>query len=239
MKPSLTLKPNDYATQELLMKFADGVPLSCDQLNFLAWHEHTLKNPHLDPVLKYYLKQYHHKHAANHSFLMPTEHLTKEEVAKLKRRLSLVLQSTPHIELKMKPEEFLQFRAATIQELILYHGNQLLTGAPFYQGGIPQLIFFQWGNLFGVAKYVVLAEERALKSNVLIYFEEMHDRYLQDCVYQYVHRLQDELNAQMKLAPSLHPAPAAEKEITQEYHSIYSIPKLTMSPLKEVREEAE
>lgn len=235
MKPSLALKPNDYELQNLLMKFADGTPLTCNQLNFLDWHERTLSNPRFDPVLKYYLKHYRHQHEAEHSFLMPSENFTKAEVATFKRRLSLLLQNTHHVELKMKPEHFLKFRAVTTQELILYHGNQLLTGAPFHQGGIPQLIFFQWGNLFGVAKYVVLAEERALKSNVLIYFEDRHDRYLQECVLEYVRHLRDELNAQLKLAPSLQPVHQAEP--APAYQSIYNIPKLTLSPLKQVKEE--
>src|SRR5690606_35947581 len=138
---------------------------------------------------------------------------------------------------QMSPSDFLSFRAMTTDELILYHGNQLLTGAPFFPGGVPQLIYFQWGNLFGVAKYVVIAEEKALKSNVLIYFEDRHERLLQDCVYQYNQKLQHESHHQQRLAPFMHPRHDAPELSSRQISSCFKIPTLTLSRSKQTPEE--
>ncbi len=220
------------------MKFAGGIPLSCDQLNFLSRHERSLSNPHLDPVLKYYLKHYHHHYAQEHSFLSPNDTIDHDSVKRLKHRLEILLaNSSSHVELKLKPADFLQFRALTYDELILYHGNQFLTGAPFFQGGIPQLIYFQWGNLFGVAKYVVLAEEKSLKSNVLIYFEDLQERNLQDCVYQYNLKLQEEMKQQLRLAPTLPKQAAHDEHQEPVYQPVFRIPRLSLSHPTEKREE--
>jgi hypothetical protein len=238
MKPTLTYKPNDYAYQDLLMKFADGKPLSCDQLHFLAWHERTLSNPRFDPVLKYYLKHYHRPYTQEHSFLSPSDKMDKESIARLKRKLNIFLNNTSsHLELKMKPEDFAQFRSLTYDELIYFHGNQFLTGAPFYPGGIPQIIYFQWGNLFGVAKYVVLAEERALKSNVLIYFEDRYERHLQECVYAYHHHMKDEIKQQLRLAPTPHHQQHYDEQPLPNYQSTFRIPTLSPYPPTKLHEE--
>lgn len=235
MKPTLKHKPSDYDYQDFLVKFANGIPLSCAQFNFLDWHEKTLSSPHFDPVLKYYLKHYRHDHAEEHSFLLPSENLKKADVARLKRRLEIFLKDTSsHLEIKLTPDAFLQFRALTYNELILYHGNQLLTGAPFFHGGVPQHIFFQWGNLFGVAKYVVLAEEKALKSNVLIYFEDLQERQLQECVLQYSHTQDKQKHS---LTPALQPRQTYNDEPVLHPHSPFKIPELTLNRLKEKCEE--
>lgn len=238
MKPSLELKPNSYEYQQLLMKFADGAPLTCNQLNFLSRHERALSSRELDPALGYYLKHYHHRHADDHSFLLSGEKLTPELLANFRRRLKILLQGTQsHLELKITADEFRQFRELTYSELILYHGNQLLTGAPFYHGGIAPLILFQWGNLFGVAKYVVLAEEKALKSNILIYFEDMQERKLEECVNQYFLRLQLDMKQQMQLAPSMQPRPQKHEEPVLTYQSPFRITPPSPAPFRQEREE--
>lgn len=222
-KPTLQNKPSDYS---LLASYANDKPLPPDVLNFLAWHEKTLSylQPGLDQALRYHLKPYHKHREEAQSFLLTHEKLNKESIANLKKRLQIMLQDrNSHLEFKMKPEQFLQFRSMTVDELILYHGNQFLTGAPFHIGGIPHTLLFQWGNLFGVAKYVVLPEERALRSNVLIYFESMHDRYLDQCVDEYQHKLKNELQHHTATpAPQLH-----HLEHTQTMYS--STPRLTLS----------
>ena len=233
MKPALSHHPIDYAHSDLKVRFDNGIPLSADQHNFILWHEKTLSSHGHDPMLRYYLKSHHQKQAEGHSFLLPHEKLNREDIQALKRRLQLLLQDKKDkLQFKMQPEQFLQLRAMTANELILYHGNQYLTGAPFYPGGLPHTLYFQWGNLFGVAKYVVLAEEKALKSNVLIHFETMHERALDQCVHDY------ELRLSLTPSPNNTPKNVPPKaEHTPTYHSTFTIPKLTLSRSSEKKED--
>ena len=228
MKPTLKNQPILYAHKGLIVNFDNAKPLSCDQLNFLYRHERALSNQHLDSVMNYYLKHYYKHGVDDHSFLLPHEILNPDIVMKLKRRLQILLQSkSAKLEVKMTPEQFLDFKIATQQEMILYHGNQYLTGAPFHPGGIPHIIYFQWGNLFGVAKYVILAEEKALKSNVLVYFEDRQERELQECINDYNHQHLEKLEEQKQLLPTYTPQ---EEPIHQ---SPFQIPTLTLSRSKE------
>ena len=228
-KQTLQHQPPHDAYHDILKKFFDSKPLSCDQLNFLRMHEKILSNPHLDPVLKYYLKHRAHHHE-DHSFLLPSNQMDKTSVDRLNRRLTILLKSTQHAELRLKPEKFLQFRALTQDELIFYHGNQLLTGAPFIQGGIPQLIYFQWGNLFGVAKYALLPEETALNANILVNFELMQERQLKECVYAYERHLLAELKPEPTTQITNEPQPEARL-------SPFAIPTLNNTPIKQQRED--
>ena len=119
---------------------------------------------------------------------------------KLKKRIQIFLQNKySHVVLNMTREQYLEFRALGMPELIYWHGNQLLSGAPFFPSSIPPVIYFQWGNLFGVIKYVVLAEEKSMKANVLIYFEDMQDRLLNQCVAEYEKNIQHELKIQNEI----------------------------------------
>ena len=225
MKPKLVEKPNDYALQQLLVNFASGVPLSADQLNFLNNHEKALSG--LDPVLKYYLQPLHKKAQEHHSFLMHRENFNAEAAKELKRRLQLLLTDKgQRLKIPMTNKQFMEFKNSALPSLILYHGNQFLTGAPFYLGGIPHVVYFQWGNLFGVAKYVILAEEKALPSNVLIYFEEMHERLLEKCVRDFNKDLRHELQPRHHVAETHH----LEKTAPQENYtlSVFNTPKLTI-----------
>lgn len=231
MKPTLKNQPNSYAHKGLMVNFDNGKPLSCDQLNFLYRHERALSNPHLDSVMHYYLKHYYKHKIDEQSFLLPQEALTPEVVNQLKRRLRLLLQAkSAKLEMNMTPKQFMQFKIAAHQELILYHGNQFLTGAPFHPGGIPHIIYFQWGNLFGVAKYVILAEEKALKSNVLIYFEDMQERDVHECIHDYNLQHLQTLDEHKQLLPTSHP----QEELS--HHSPFKIPTLTLSRSKDARD---
>lgn len=214
MKETLKNKPDSYEFQDIKAKFADGKPLSADQLNFLNWHQKSLSNPHMDSIIKYYLKHMHHPYSEDHTFILPNELLNKESIKSLKRRLTLLLQSkNKNVQLKFTVEHFQELMSLAYGELILYHGNQLITGAPFFQGGIPHVVYFQWGNLFGVAKYVVLPGEKAQKANVMVYFEDMADRLLNDCVDQYNHKYENELKQyqQEKLTPAPQVTPPTQK----------------------------
>lgn len=216
-KPSLHYHPNaDYAYEGITIKYAQGAPLSADQFNFLSNHEKYLSGHHLDHVTGYYLKSASRHRTNANSYLLHGNVLDESGAAHLKQRIeALIAEHRQPLSFQLKPEEFLQFRAATIHELIFFHGNQFLTGAPFYLGGVPYTIYFQWGNLFGVAKYEILPEEKVLKGNALIYFEDRHDRLLETCVHDY------ELLHTPQPAPTHEPHPV--------FASPFTIPKLTLA----------
>ncbi len=228
MKPTLVNKPNDYALQQLMVNFAGGVPLSADQLNFLYRHEKTLSQYGLDPALKYYLKPYYKKAADHHSFLVHQDNFDAKAAKELRKRLQILLtEKGKRIKLHMSPRQFMELKNSAVPSLIFFHGNQFLTGAPFYLGGIPHVVFFQWGNYFGIAKYVVLAEEKALNSNVLIYFENMYERNIDECVQQATKELRHELQPVQTVAHTHH----LEKQTPQENYrpSVFQTPKLSLS----------
>lgn len=215
MKPTLRLHPDSYAYRDINAKYAHGAPLTPDQLNFIYENQNHLMffSHQMNEVVKYYLKQYKKNGLENSN-----KKFDRASIEQFKRHLtSLLGERNSQVQIKMKPEQFLQMRALTTDELILYHGNQFLTGAPFYYGGQPHTLFFQWGNLFGVAKYVVLAEEKALKSNLLIHFEGMHERFLEQCVHEY----RDHMLALGHEMPASHPIP--------QPIPTYQTPRLTLS----------
>jgi hypothetical protein len=223
VKPTLKNEPSDYALKTLLVNFQDSKPLTPDQLNFLYQYEKALSGPLLDPIIKYYLK--HYFPLSHHSFLLPSEVLNRGSIEQLKRRLNILLKNKgAHVRWRFSPEQFNKFREIAHRELILFHGNQFLTGAPFHPGGIPYTIYFQWGNLFGVAKYVVLPDERAMKSNVLIYIEDMLEKPLIECIYKYNHDHAEELNKLTQVMPVPQP-----REEPAPIRSPYAIPTLSLS----------
>lgn len=237
MKPTLALKPNNYTYHQLLMNFAGGVPLSADQLNYLAGNEKGLSSLSMDPLLKYYLQPLHHKASEHQSFLMHRQNFDAEAAKELKRRLELLLvdKKGSRVKLQFTPKQFQELKNSAYPSLILYHGNQFLTGAPFYHGGLPHVLYFQWGNLFGVAKYVILPEERALNSNVLIYFEEMHDRYTEECINDFKKDMKHELQPAHQAAHTHH----LEKQPPHQNYTPnpFHIPRLTLSLNTERKED--
>ena len=113
------------------------------------------------------------------------------------RRLYLMLQNRGNgITLAISREEFAKMSPG-FNEMVYYYGNQILTGAPYIIGGLPHTDFFQWGNLYGVVKYHELVEEKSLKANLMIYFEDMGDRNLQECIKDYQNR-QNQLIAKVQ-----------------------------------------
>lgn len=221
MKPELVLKPNSYQYKSLLAAYENGKPLTCDQLNFLARHEKTLSSLSLDPLLKYYLQ--HGNKKPHHSFLLTQDEITPEVMQTFKKRISLLLKSSPNLNLTLTPEQFQQLREIAVPELILYHGNQFLTGAPFYPGVIVPILYFQWGNLFGVAKYQLLAEEKSLKSNLLIYIEDKEERLIEECIHDYQRDHALTFRPQPIMAP-----PHIAEEITPT-QSMFHIPRLRLT----------
>ncbi len=197
-RPTLILQPVHNSSAEILRHFVEGKPLNSDQRNFLEWHQREISNTTFDPVLRYYL-QHHNAQQYQGTFLLPHEALNFEGLQQFKKRLLASLRQNNRIAVPMTQQQFMQFKAAGIHELIFWHGNQLLTGMPFYPGGIPPVIYFQWGNAFGIVKYVVLSGEKALKANLLVYFEDMEERHLEQCVKDYQLQLQKETELQNHL----------------------------------------
>ena len=225
VQPSLSYHPDSYKYQDLLVKFAGGMPLTVDQLNFLVWNEKSFNHPLMDQLVRYYLKRYHQKRDHQHSFLLPDELLTKAAIDKLKNRLAILLKEKKgkRVELQITPREFSEFKSLAYKELIFFHGNQLLTGAPFFPGGYPHVVFFQWGNAFGIAKYIVLPDEKALKSNVMIYFEDMMERSLEQCVKTYRQELDLESHPQQQLSPTAHIYEEPKAQV------MYDIPRMSLN----------
>src|SRR5579883_1087206 len=226
MQQHLFLQPIHSSSAGILHSFLEGKNLSTDQTHFLEWHQKQLSNAFYDPILNYYLRSQQHKQHDYHGvFLLPHEAMNLDAIQLLKKRIQASLKNYHSAIISVTQQQFLDFREYTIQDLIFWHGNQYLTGAPFFPGGIPPVIYFQWGNTFGIVKYVILADEKDLKANVLIYFEDMQERNLDECVADYEKTLKMELDAQQTLlnenkieTPSLH-------------HFIIKPPALTLDPV--------
>jgi hypothetical protein len=156
---------------------------------FLSWHQLALT------TIGVKLEK---QNPAN--FLIPNEKITPEAIKTLKTRLGAVLMNkSSSVVLSMSPQQYFDFKKCSLEELVFFHGNQFLTGAPFFPGGIPTFIPFQWGNLFGVAKSSVLASEKSVKGNILIYFEDMRERELSRCVEDYLLNIsKDDIAAEQK-----------------------------------------
>src|SRR3990167_990292 len=201
MPTKLILQPIHNSSADILQCFAGGKPLSSAQIQFLDWHHKQLSSAEFDPVLKYYLEYYKkHQKTFQTTFLLPHEEINFENIQLLKKRIKLfILKNKNRIVIELTQKQYLDFRKYNIHELIFWHGNQMLTGAPNIPGGIPPVIFFQWGNLFGIVKYLILADEKSLKSNILIYFEDLADRDVNQCVADYYHKLEMELSQQHEI----------------------------------------
>lgn len=197
LQHNLILQPNHNSTTDILKAFTLGIPLTCDQINYVAWHQKQLSSPQFDLIYKYYIDAAKKKNTAEASFLLSSKEFTLESVNQLKKRVNLVLQNnSTHFELHLTPHQFLQFRALTTNELIFWHGNQLLHGASFFPGGIPPVLYFRWGNLFGVLLYVFTASPQELNSKALLHFENRLDRSLDQCVEDYQKTMKNELKLQ-------------------------------------------
>lgn len=210
-RPTLILQPIHNSSSDILKTFAMGKPLSPEQRHYLEWHDKQLSSHEFDPILKYYIESYK-KHYGQYqaSFLLPHEVMNFEDVQRLKKRIALFLRENKgRLAIPFTQQQLVQFNDYTAQELIYWHGNQFLTGAPFIPGGIPPVIFFQWGNYFGIVKYCVLPGEKGLKANILVYFEDRDDRLIDECVKNYNDQFQIELLHQNQILMEHHIEPEA------------------------------
>lgn len=186
MKPTLLAQPYAHWIADILTRFEDGKPLTCDQLNFLISHEKTLSNHALDLVLKYYLSSQHKEADKSLSFTIPTERIDHFQAHELRDAVkNLLKHELTHVDLKMSLDQFLQFKAVGLHELIFWHGPQFLSRTCAFPGAVPLVLYLQWGKLFGVVKLNSVVENFTLDGNILIYFEDMDDRNLNKCVLDY------------------------------------------------------
>lgn len=168
------------------------------QINTEKYHGATF-----DPVFQQYTMVHHDykkELSTTTSFLLPEEKINRKSITSLQKRLDVMLSQNPKhaVEIPVTQKKLLQFVKYTIQDLIFWRGNHFLTGDPFYPGGIPPLIHFQWGNYFGIVKYTVIAGEKAVMGNYLLYFEEMGERDLEQCILEYQKHKKEELRAANK-----------------------------------------
>lgn len=221
MKPTLIDQPYGTFASDILKTFEDKKPLSADQINFLARYEKTLSSYALDPVIKYYLQGYHNKSKKREiAFKIANQKLDEHALQRIKHNVQQLLKNNvTHVDLKMTLDQFHHFKTIGIHELIFWYGNRFLTGVPFYPGGIPHLVYVQWGNLFGVVKLQMLMNQKAIKGNVYIYFENMQGRTLYQCIKDYSHLNELELSEQNKL-----------KETERVEESLIHKPSHSLSP---------
>lgn len=159
--------------------FDRGLPLSCDQLHYLRQHRAQIKHPLADTLYRYY--------RVDGPMNNVNKGKTKKQmtIEKIKARIAKGLEKRSSFTLSLNPKEYLKFRALLMNDLIFLHGNHMLTGAPFFAGGVPYTQLFQWGNLFGIVKYEEILGETATDANILIYFEEQNDRTIAEVLHDW------------------------------------------------------
>lgn len=222
--PSLIALPFAHWIADILNRFEDGKPLNSDQLNFLLRHEKTLETHSLDLVFKYYLGA--HKTAPTQAlpFTLPNFKLDTNSVHQIKNTIQTLLnKNLKHVDLKMSMEQFLQFKAVGIHELVYWHGPQFLSQTTPFPGAAPQVIYLQWGKLFGVVKLNNLVESHILDGNLLIYFEDMDLRSLNQCVLDYTSHHKLELEPQLQFVQKLEEAPLQHHTLPTPTPNFYII----------------
>lgn len=199
--PALIAQPYAHWIADILARFEDGKPLSSDQLNFLVSHEKTLCNHALDLVIKYYLSS-HHSPDKHLSFTVPAEKINRVNSHEIRDAVeNLLHQELSHIDLKMSVDQFLQFKAVGFHELIFWHGPQFLSRTMQFSNSAPLVLYLQWGKLFGVVKLNAHMDSFVMDGNVLIYFEDVNRRSLNQCVLDYSkkHEIKHELSLENKV----------------------------------------
>jgi hypothetical protein len=200
MKPLILQYTHHESSADMIKCFEQGIPLSSDQWHHLDWHKQVFNSPIGDAMQRYYIESLKRKKESMRSFALPSDEFNAKTVQQFKERMKVLLkQKGTKAIFRFNHKQYLDFKKYTMGELIFWHGNHLLTGAPFIPGGIPNVVLFQWGNFFGIVKYVVLLEEKAIKGNLLVYFEDMQDRDLNQCVLDYDRKIQYDLQYQNNL----------------------------------------
>ena len=117
-KPQLLLQPVQNSTADILKCFTLGKPLSCDQINFVAWHQKQLSSAEFDPVYKYYIETAKKRHEQGSTFLLSAKELNADAAKQFKKRLSLLLEKrTSSVHISLTPEQFSKFRALNFNRI--------------------------------------------------------------------------------------------------------------------------
>lgn len=181
---NLTLQPSHSSYYNIIHRFNNGEPLTPAQINFLERMSADLSDGTFDKIYNYY-------HLGQKTYLEIKDKISLNRLKQLRNQVAQLLHKSDKIRLKINPKQLFQLRALLADQLIYYHGNQFLTGAPYYQGGIPHIDFIQWGNLFGVVEYEEILGETAEKGNILIHFEKVADNTVTQLIQQYSHQYLD------------------------------------------------
>lgn len=194
--PSLNLTPKTFNTSEIVKRFNNGNSLSPDQMQYLDNHRFKDNNPTFDPILDYYLKHdssYNKTHEKYSSIFLSHQILNKKNISLLKKRINEMIKNDENqqADIQLTEKQYSEFKHYTTQELIYWHGNHFLTGAPFYPNSTPSVIHFQWGNYYGIVRYHAIPGERSGSGNYLLTFEKRKERDLAQCVADYQQHLQE------------------------------------------------
>lgn len=199
MKPRIINQPFPHWIADILEKFENGQPLSSDQLNFLMMHEKTLGSHELDLVIKYYLSSHAKDTAKTLSFTLPTAKIDSNNLSEVHNAVENLLQhGISHVDLQISAEQFMQFKAAGFNELVFWHAPQFLSRTWPVPGITPMTLYFQWGKLFGVVKLNEFDNNFILDGNVLIFFEDLNLRSVNQCVLDYTKHHKIDLTPQSK-----------------------------------------
>lgn len=195
MKFQLLLQPIHNSTADILKCFIQGKPLTPDQLNLLYLHQAELSNLGND-LLNYYLKNIREKRANYQNiFLLKDETINRETIVAIRNEL---VGAQNHLIVHMSLEQLAQFRELNINTINYYHSNQMIPAHLFYPRGVPPVLYFQWGKLFGVIKYV-FSNVGSLVVSAIIYFENMENRNLEQCIHDYTQQLQHNIELQKQM----------------------------------------
>jgi hypothetical protein len=200
MKPLLQLKNYPSGFSEIIKHFEAGKPLSSNQLNFIYSHQRALSNSVLDPVLRYYLLE----HKLNPNKAIPLQvsrpDLTVASLQELKYDLHLLLRNQlTQVDLEMSEEQFRQFKNSGIEELVFWHGDHYMPATFYHQGSLQHRLYFQWGRMFGVVKFHFRVNGKHIEGKVLIFFQDMHEKTLKECIEAYTKQLKEQEKPQQQL----------------------------------------
>lgn len=228
------LRPNRNSYRDIIKAFNDGKPLSAEQLRLLRQHFANLPKS-LRDILWQRDDDANKKLDLLKRPLWLTDSLQNaNSLQQLATKINLLLRYQPQgVTIRFTTAQFLQFKTAikihtyqpTLQDLIYWYGNQMLTGAPFIPGGVPRLDYFQWGNLYGIVKFHELIGEKVHEGNILIYFEQLQDRQAEQFVQQAYYQTYGE-ELRLKLQPNTPPSQtASESKLIQETPQTWQPPR--------------
>lgn len=226
MKTDLKLTPPLCSFADIVQAFGQGKPLSGDQLNVLRCNESKLSSTKLDPILHYYLKCFHRKPDKTLSLPIPANDMNKVSLQELKQGiLNLLHDNLSHVDLNMTFDQYLKLKALGLSEFIFWQHWEFFTRSPLLSGSLPQLLYFQWGRIFAVVRFDVMSQPNYAQQNVHLYFEEMQNRNLLQCVNAYNQQHPHENGLQLQFAQQ-YPA----QKVIETAHSSYQSPRPSFAP---------